>query len=193
MAEALQPRTAWCAGSCRPIDPGGVGTYGFAVRQGDKLLVRQGDRVPDLPGRPMDAEVAEAFGLVVLLEWLADHPGPPVRIECASKAVALNARGEWNAEAPALRVLQDKARSLLPADARVLHMGRAKVAEADALARLAYVDAMRNDPRLELRFAAHLASPFQIDEARKAGAAVHAYLGADEAERLARNARARRA
>lgn len=184
-------RVAWVAGHCGPVDPGGVGTYGFAVRDGGDLLVRQGDRVPDLPGRPMDAEVAEAFGLVVLLQWLAEHPGP-LRIEAVSKAVVMNARGEWEATAPALKVLQDKARSLLPADARVLHMGRAKCAEADALARLAYVEAMQNDPRLAVRFAPHLASPYQLDEAGKAGAAVHAFMGADEAEKAARSARARR-
>ena len=185
-------RVAWVAGSCRPVDPGGVGTYGFAVRDGDALLVRDGGRVPDLPGRPMDAEVAEAFGLVLLLEWLAAHPaGGAVRVECASKAVALNARGEWEATAPAMKALQDKARALLPPGARVLHMGRPKCAEADALARLAYVDAMQADPRLAVRFAGALATPYQLDEARKAGAAVHAFMAADEAERLARSARNR--
>lgn len=184
-------RVAWCAGHCGPVDPGGIGTFGFAVRDGDDLLVRHGERVPDLPGRPMDAEVAEAFGLVVLLEWLRERPGP-VRIECVSKAVVMNARGEWEATTPALKVLQDRARTLLTDEARVLHMGKTKAAEAVALARLAYIDAMQSDPRLALRFADHLATPYQLDEARKAGAAVHAFMGADEAERLARNARSRR-
>lgn len=184
-------REAWVAGSCRPVDPGGVGTYGFAVREGDRLLVRDGGRVPDLPGRPMDTQVAEAFGLVMLLDWLAVHPGGPARIGCVSKAVALNARGEWEAATPALKALQDRARALLPGDARVLHLGRSRCAEADALARLAYVEAMRHDPRLETRFAAHLATPYQLDAARKAGASVHAYMAADEAEKLARSARAK--
>lgn len=182
-------RVAWIAGSCRPVEPGGIGTYGIAVRDGDRGLLRQGDRVPDLPGRPMTEEVAEAFGLVVVLEWLAANPGP-LRVECVSKAVVENARGEREAEDPALRVLQDKARSLLPPDVRILHMGRTKCAEADALARLAYVDAMQNDPRLALRFAEFLATPYQLDAARKAGAVVHAFMGADEAERLERAARA---
>lgn len=183
-------RVAWCAGHCGPIDPGGIGTFGFAVREGDALLVRHGERVPDLPGRPMDGEVAEAFGLVVLLEWLGDRPGP-VRIECVSKPVVMNVRGEWEAATPALKVLQDRARALLPADARVLHMGKAKAAEAVALARLAYIDAMQSDPRLALRFADALATPYQLDEARKAGAAVHAFMSAQEAERLARQASTR--
>ena len=189
---AAPAREAWVAGSCRPVDPGGVGTYGFAVRAGDRLLVRDGGRVPDLPGRPMDEDVAEAFGLVMLLEWLRANPGGSVRVGCVSKAVALNARGEWEAEGPALKALQDKARSLLPADARVLHLGRSRCAEADALARLAYVEAMRQDPRLEVRFADALATPYQLEAARKAGATVHAYMAAAEAERLARSARSRR-
>lgn len=184
-------RVAWCAGSCRPVDAGGIGTYGIAVRAGPELLLRQGDRVADLPGRPMTEEVAEAFGLVVLLEWLADNPGP-LRIECVSKAVVMQARGEWEASDPAPKALQDRARSLLPADVRVLHMGRRKCAEADALARLAYVDAMQNDPRLALRFAQVLATPFQLDEARRAGAVVHAFMSATEAEQAARAARARK-
>lgn len=185
-------RVAWIAGSCRPVEPGGIGTYGIAVREGDQVLLRQGDRVPDLPGRPMTEGIAEAFGLVVLLEWLAANPGS-LRVECVSKPVVENARGEREAEDAAMRVLQDKARSLLPADVRVLHMGRTKCAEADALARLAYVDAMQNDPRLALRFADALATPYQLDAARKTGAVVHAFMGADEAQRLERAARARRA
>ena len=184
-------RVAWVAGSCRPVDPGGVGTYGFAVRERDRLLVRQGGRVADLPGRPMDEEVAEAFGLCVLLDWLAQNAPGPLRIECVSKAVTNNARGEWDASTPAMKALQDRARALLSPGSRVLHMGRAKCAEADALARLAYVEAMQHDPRLELRFADHLATPYQLDEARKAGASVHAYMGAAEAEKLARAARSR--
>lgn len=135
----------------------------------------------------MTEEIAEAFGLVVLLEWLAAHPGP-LRIECVSKPVVENARGEREAGDAAMRALQDKARSLLPNDVRVLHMGRTKCAEADALARLAYVDAMQNDPRLALRFAEVLATPYQLDAARKAGAGVHAFMGAHEADRLARSA-----
>lgn len=180
------PATAWVAGSCRPIDPGGVGTYGFAVRQGADLLVREGGRVPDLPGRAMEEQVAEAFGLVALLQWLADHGVVAARIECVSKAVTNNARGEWEADGAAMKALQDRARALLPPETRVLHMGRAKCAEADALARLAYVDAMQQDPRLALRFADALATPYQLEEARKAGASVHAYMGADEAQRLLR-------
>ncbi len=182
-------REAWVAGSCRPVDPGGVGMYGFAVRAGERLLVRDGGRVPDLPGRAMDEEVAEAFGLVMLLDWLRANPGGSVRVGCVSKAVALNARGEWEAEGPAMKALQDKARSLLAADTRILHLGRSRCAEADALARLAYVEAMQADPRLAVRFADALATPYQLDEARKAGASVHAFMGAAEAEKLARDIR----
>jgi hypothetical protein len=90
-----------------------------------------------------------------------------------------------------MQALQDKARSLLAPGTRILHMGRSKCAEADALARLAYVEAMQADPRLAVRFADALATPYQLDEARNAGAAVHAFIGADEAERLARALRNR--
>lgn len=181
-------RVAWCAGHCGPMDPGGVGTYGFAVRDGEELLIRQGERVPDLPGRPMDVDVAEAFGLVVLLQWHAEHPGP-LRIECVSKIVVMNARGEWEATTPVLKALQDKARALLSEEVRVLHMGRTKAAEAVALAQLAYVSAFQADPRLALRFADQLATPYQLDEASKAGATIHAFMGAHE---VARRMKARR-
>lgn len=182
-------RFAWFDGACEPVNPGGLGTYGFVVRQGERLLVRQSGVVPDIAGTPMTGNVAEYVALLLLLEWLAAHPGGATRIEGDSKLIVMQVRGEWAANVPVLRMLRDKCRALLPASARLVHIGREKNGEADALTHLAYVEAFEKDPRLVGRYDAFLASPHQVEQCRKAGVPVYAYMGASEAERLLRKAR----
>lgn len=184
------PVQAWFDGACEPINPGGLGTYGFVVRRGDELVVRRQGVVPDVAGVPMTGNVAEAVALLLLLEWLAAHPQPgPVRIEGDSKLVVMQVRGEWDANVPVLRLLRDKCRALLPADARLVHVPRDRNGEADALTHLAYAEAFQADDGLARRYAPHLASRRQVEECRRAGVPVYAFMGASEAQRLLRKAK----
>lgn len=186
------PRTAWFDGACEPVNPGGVGTYGFVVRDAKRLLVRASGVVPDVAGLPMTSNVAEYVALLLLLEWLDANPGGPVRIEGDSKLVVMQVRGEWNAEAPHLVALRGKCQALvarLPQGSRLVHVGRAANGEADALTHLAYVAAFEQDPGLERRYGPFLASPHQLEECRKAGVPVYAFMGAGEATRLLKRAR----
>lgn len=183
------PLLASFDGACEPVNPGGLGTYGFVVRQGDRLLVRQQGVVPEIAGTPMTGNIAEYVALLLLLEWLAAHPTGPARIEGDSKLVVMQVRGEWDANVPILRMLRDKCRALLPKDARLVHVPREANGEADALTHLAYVDAMAVDPALQRKHALALASAYQVEQCRKAGVPVYAFMGAGEAERLLRKAR----
>lgn len=176
-------------GACEPVNPGGLGTYGFVVRQGDRLLVRQQGVVPEIAGAPMTGNIAEYVALLFLLEWLAANPTGPARIEGDSKLIVMQVRGEWDANVPILRMLRDKCRALVAPSWRLVHIPREKNSEADALTHLAYVEAFQQDPALPRRHALALASPYQIEQCRKAGVPVYAFMGASEAERLLRKAR----
>lgn len=188
-ADPARPILASFDGACEPVNPGGLGTYGFVVRQGDRLLVRRQGVVPEIAGTPMTGNVAEYVALLLLLDWLAEHPAGPARIEGDSKLVVMQVRGEWDANVPILRMLRDKCRALLPKDARLVHVPREKNGEADALTHLAYVAAFQADPALQRKHALALASPYQVEQCRKAGVPVYAFMGAGEAERLLRKAR----
>lgn len=183
------PVQAWFDGACEPVNPGGLGTYGFVVRKGDRLLVRRHGVVPDIAGVPMTGNVAEYVALLLLLEWLAEHAPGPTRIEGDSKLVVMQVRGEWEANAPVLRMLRDKCRATIAPDARLVHVPREGNREADALTHLAYVEAFDADARLRERYAPFLASERQVQECRRAGIPVYAYLGTNEAERLLRKAK----
>jgi ribonuclease HI len=182
-------RFAWFDGACEPVNPGGLGTYGFVVRKGDKLVVRKQGVVPDVAGLPMTGNIAEYVALHLLLEWLADNPGGSVRIEGDSKLIVMQVRGEWDANVPVLRMLRDKCRALLRPQDRLVHIGREKNAEADALTHLAYVEAFEADARLRTKYESFLASEHQVERCRKAGVPVYAYMGASEADRLLRKAK----
>jgi ribonuclease HI len=186
------PRTAWFDGACEPVNPGGLGTYGYVVRTPQRLLVRASGAVPEVAGLPMTSNVAEYVALLLLLEWLVAHPGGPVRVEGDSKLVVMQVRGEWQAQAPHLAALRGKCQGLmarLPPGSRLVHVGRAANGEADALTHLAYVAAFEQDPGLARRYAAFLAAPHQLEACRKAGVPGYAFMGAAEAERLLKRAR----
>ena len=76
-------------GACEPVNPGGLGTYGFVVRQENRLLVRQQGVVPEIAGTPMTGNIAECVALLLLLEWLAEHATGPARIEGDSKLIVM--------------------------------------------------------------------------------------------------------
>jgi ribonuclease HI len=187
--DPAEPVLANFDGACEPVNPRGLGTYGFVVRQGDRLLVRRQGVVPEIAGAPMTGNVAEYVALLLLLEWLAEHPTGPARIEGDSKLIVMQVRGEWDANVPILRMLRDKCRALLPKDARLVHIPRDKNGEADALTHLAYVEALQADAALQRKHALAFASPYQVEQCRKAGVPVYAFMGASEAERLLRKAK----
>src|SRR5687768_5203710 len=105
-ADPTAPVLASFDGACEPVNPGGLGTYGFVVRQGERLLVRRQGAVPEIAGTLMTGNVAEYVALLLLLEWLAGHPAGPARIEGDSKLVVMQVRGEWDANVPILRMLR---------------------------------------------------------------------------------------
>lgn len=179
-------RGAWFAGRCDPVDPGGVATFGFVVRDGEHIRQRESGVVPDLPGTAVSADVAAYVAFLQLLAAL--EPDVPVRIEGDAKRPIMEVRHEWEPP-PERAALRDRCAGLL-ADlapgSRLVHIGRDRNAEAQTLARLAYVASMDADAALRERFASQLASPYQLEQARKAGHVVHAHMSVADVERLLR-------
>lgn len=145
--------TLYFDGACEPVNPGGIGTYGFVIRWED--YVQQGGGVAG-SGRGMTNNVAEYTALGKGLRWLADNQGlePPVfapvlttrdtlLIRGDSKLVVSQLAGAWRCNHEHLRKLRDRCLELL----KILGcrwqtewIPRDQNAEADALSVKAWVE-----------------------------------------------------
>lgn len=176
---------AWFDGACEPVNPGGVGTYGFVVRDGDRLVRTQHGVVPAAEGVAMTNNVAEYAALLFLAEWLRDHvAGQEVHVHGDSRIVVEQVAGRMKANAPHLRHLRDLARAALPAGVQLVHVMRERNVEADALTHRAYEEAMRADPALRSAFERDLATPAQLAACKRAGIPAYPFMGRREASRL---------
>jgi ribonuclease HI len=181
---------AWFDGACEPVNPGGVGTWAFVVRQGQDLLATRHGRVPEVQGQAMTNNVAEYFALVMLAEWLRDNGHGEGRVHGDSKIVVSQVKGEMKANAPHLRHLRDLARAALPPGIELLHVMRESNGEADALTHRAYVEALRADPALQKKWGADLATPAQLAALQREGIPSYPFMGKREASRLLSRSRA---
>src|SRR5688572_3409982 len=175
---------AWFDGACEPINPGGIGTYGFVVRDGQELVKTQHGEVPPVGSDLMTNNVAEYFALIMLAEWLRDNGGRPARIHGDSKIVVSQVNGDMKCNVERLRHLRDLARKALPTGCELVHVMRERNAEADALTHRAYVEALREDPKLQAKWAPDLATQKQLDACKRLGIATYPFMGKREASRL---------
>lgn len=150
----------------------GIATYGFVAYHGDervhaaKGLVlgpgEGGSANPDVPSRPRriaDAAVAEFAALVHALSWLVERPRAPtcaVRVEGDNRLAIETVAGRWDLTSARLLPLRDLARDLVAklGGADLAKIPREANAEADALSREAYHEAMAAHPEWRARPAA---------------------------------------
>lgn len=128
----------------------GVSTYGFVVRHGDEPAHRERGVVAP-PGPNGSANLAEYGALILGLTWLKERGGAggcPLRVRGDSRLVVETVAGRWKLSSEVLIPLRDLAASL----ARDLDVAtfekvsREENAEADALSREAYHEAVRAHP-----------------------------------------------
>ena len=74
-------------GLCLPINPGGVGAYGFEVRDGDRVLASGGGVA--CVGGGCNIVLAEYQGLARALEWLVGEGGKGGGMVCWGKKVIM--------------------------------------------------------------------------------------------------------
>lgn len=130
--------------------PNGVATYGFRVLRED-ALVHEGHGVVVPPGSGGSANVAEFGALLHGLTWLDENGGVdgPLHVRGDSRLVVETVAGRWNLTSERLLPLRDMARRLvegLGVEATFEKVPRDANAEADALSRRAYREALREHP-----------------------------------------------
>lgn len=144
-------------GLCEPVNPGGLGCYGFLILDEAEQEVAHGfgdigNRFDE--NRPMTNNVAEYSALIKGLQKLSERQtlDPEISVRCFgdSKLVVEQVSGRWQIKQPHLQRAVNKAHSLLQeicGTAWVMEwIPRESNEAADALSRKAYFDFMGKQP-----------------------------------------------
>ena len=152
--------TLYFDGSCEPINPGGVATWGwvlFKTPLGGPLATNRGMA---MQGKGATNNIAEYHALGHGLRWLLDHPAhlndvinrdlrEELVIRGDSKLVIhqimpSDMPGSWKCNAPHLLKLRDRCRELiglLKVDVKLEWVPREENSLADAQSQMAYTEA----------------------------------------------------
>jgi ribonuclease HI len=182
---------AWFDGACEPVNPGGVATWGFIVRDDDTLIAKSSGLV-DAPAAEQTNNVAEYEALEHLLKYLVRaHADADATIHGDSTLVLEQVKGTWKANKPHLAGRRDRCQALLKALGKVelVRVMREQNVEADALTHEAYVAALDKDPELLARLAPALAGEREKALLLANGIEWYPYMGRREAFRLLERAR----
>lgn len=193
----------WFDGACEPVNPGGVATWAYVVRDGGRAGAKgppraSGEGLVEGPPASRTSNVAEYWGLAHLLQrilaegWQAE----PWVLHGDSRLVVKQASGEWQAHRPHLAALRTHVHALLAQvpGARLVQVPREANAEADAGTHRAYEAALDADAGLRANLAAHFASDGLVRKCRSLGIPTYRYMGKSECIRLlAKEAQRRKA
>ncbi|ABU82330.1 ribonuclease H [Ignicoccus hospitalis KIN4/I] len=129
-------------GLCEPVNPGGVATYGFVVKEGGKVLC-SGKGLVGVGARGDDVtnNVAEYTALIKALECLLEKglEGAEVVVKGDSQLAIRQLRGEYKVRSPRIAPLYKRAKELLSKfKAELQWVPRELNEEADALSREAF-------------------------------------------------------
>lgn len=105
---------AYFDGACEPVNPKGVATWGFAVKN-DGRIVHTACGLAGIPFAPEATNnLAEYTALVRLLEWLKEnHIYNGIIVHGDSQLVINQVNGIWKAKSPAILPLCHEAKGLL--------------------------------------------------------------------------------
>ena len=129
-------------GLCEPVNPGGVATYGFVVKDGNSVVC-EGKGLVGVGARVEVAtnNVAEYTALIKALECLSERglEGEKLLIRGDSQLVIRQLKGEYKVRSERIKPLYERAKELLSRfDAELEWVPREKNAEADELSRKAF-------------------------------------------------------
>jgi ribonuclease HI len=191
LSDALR---AWCDGLVEPIQPGGIGTYGFVIKARDTLLHSE----CGMAGTPFKVEmtnnVAEYEGLIHCLQWLATHaPERSCVIHSDSKLIVSQVLGKWRVNSDHLRPYWRRARTLLDGlpKVEIRHIPRELNHEADEQTHRCYEAYMDAHP--EIHELLPFATPNMLAALKEHGIPTYRYMGRIDAMRLLRKRQPERA
>jgi ribonuclease HI len=130
--------TIYFDGLCRPKNPGGIATYGYAVYK-DGKKVKSGSGVVG-SGAGMTNNVAEYSALEHASEWVRQHcPDDEIVIHGDSQLVIHQMNGTWQVHSETSKKFVPAIRRLLEGrKVRFVWIPREQNEEADLLSNLAY-------------------------------------------------------
>ncbi|MFB6469657.1 MAG: ribonuclease HI [Vulcanisaeta sp. AZ3] len=183
--------TLYFDGACEPVNPGGVGTYGFVIYEEDSVIHRQGGIACE-PGPNCTNNVAEYTGLINGLRWILNHP----KLGCDwllvigdSQLVIRHVLGRYRVRSERLKPLYDGVVEILRdlrsrVEVKFRWVRRELNEEADELTKEAYVKYMDEHPEAVEKFRNYFATEDQLKTLTSLGVKIYRYMGRFEAERL---------
>jgi Ribonuclease HI len=175
-------------GACEPVNPGGVGTYGFAAYEDDREVHGEGG-VICVGGRYCTNNVAEYTALIKALEWALSMGASEVEVYGDSQLVVRQMLGIYQVKASHLVPLYEKAMELTR-QFRKFSIGwvpRERNVRADYYSKKAYCDFLKAHPEARQRYAKWLASERQAALLKKLGVKNAECLSKAEASKLIKN------
>jgi ribonuclease HI len=166
-------------GACEPVNPGGIGAYGFAVYEDDREIHGEGG-VVCVGGWQCTNNVAEYTALIKAMEWALSAGAAEVETYGDSQLVVRQMLGVYQVKAPHLVPLYEKAVEL-SRRFRKFSIGwvpRERNARADYYSKKAYCDFLKTHPEVRRLYAGRLATERQVALLKR--------LGAEDAECLPR-------
>ncbi len=154
--------TAFFDGLCEPKNPGGIGTYGYVIYEGNIPVIKD----KGIAGEPFSPSVsnntAEFTGVIMLMEALSPYTKDFIMVYGDSQFV-INVVNERNlVRSPRIRDFASKALQLKKNFSNIQFgwIPRAKNMEADKLTEEAYHEYVENHP-IDEKYRKHLATPKQ--------------------------------
>jgi Ribonuclease HI len=95
-------------GACEPVNPGGIGAYGFVVYEGNREVYGEGG-VVCVGGALCTNNVAEYTALIKAMEWALAAGAREVEVYGDSQLVVRQMLGVYQVRAPHLKPLFEKA------------------------------------------------------------------------------------
>ncbi len=129
-------------GLCEPINPGGVATYGFIIKDEKGSIICKGKGIvgAGMFGDDVTNNVAEYMALIKALECFREKGlrGPLV-VKGDSQLVIRQLKGEYKVRSPRIKPLYKKVKDLIESlDVRFEWVPRERNVEADKLSREAF-------------------------------------------------------
>jgi len=175
-------------GACEPVNPNGIGTYGFVIyRKGDVLLEGLGT-----VGEGATNNVAEYTAVIQALRTLlsAGFSFTSVEIRSDSELLVNQLRGEYGVYAERILPLYEEALRLLRqlegkgVGVRIRWVPREENRRADALTKKAYEEYCEQHPEVAQKYAPHLATEKQKELLGRLGIPVSRWISKRAASRL---------
>jgi len=171
-------------GACEPVNPGGVGTFGFVVYVNGELAHEDNGVVCE-PSPDCTNNVAEYTALIRALEWVRDAGCRSVIVRGDSQLVIKQLLGAYSVRSPRLEPLYRRAVELVGVlSARLEWVPRRENEVADRLSKAVYEKYMVTHPEVAETLRKYLATEDQLRLLEKLGIRVSRYISKREASRL---------